>query len=145
MKVQKIIFGTTMNGRIPPVVKPHGGVWVQLVLYKERSVSIMVNLTTLMAVVVVSASVPAVPIVMLSSVQIEATPPTLLAVQTLQLTATGTYSDGPVLDARSQVAGSISDNKVTKISPSGLVSIVESADNPVKPALPGGFPNRLYC
>jgi len=75
----------------------------------------------------------------LSSIQIQpATPPKLLAGQTLQLTAMGTYSDGTVVDISSQVAWSISDNRAAKISPSGLVSVVESAGEPGRPAMPGG-------
>jgi len=75
----------------------------------------------------------------LSSIQIQpATPPKLLAGQTLQLTAMGTYSDGTVVDISSQVSWSISDNRAAKISPSGLVSVVESAGEPGRPAMPGG-------
>jgi len=99
----------------------------------------MVNAITLMAVVVVWVLAQAAPAATLSSIQIKAPPSTaLLAGQTLQLTATGTYSDGTTVDITSQVAWSISDNRAAKITPSGLVSVVESAGGPGLPAMPGG-------
>jgi hypothetical protein len=77
----------------------------------------------------------------LSSIQIQpATPPRLLAGQTLQLTATGTYSDGSTADITSKVTWSISNTSVAKISATGLVSIVESAGGPGMPGMPGGPP-----
>jgi len=91
----------------------------------------MVNTVTLMAMVVAPVLAQAAPAATLSSIQIKATPSkTLLAGQTLQLMATGTHSDGTVVDISSQVAWSISDNRAAKISPSGLVSVVESAGGP---------------
>lgn len=72
----------------------------------------------------------------LSSIQIKSpSSTTLLAGQTLQLTATGTYSDGATADISSQVAWTISNTTAVKISTSGLVSIVESAGGP---GMPGG-------
>jgi len=75
----------------------------------------------------------------LSSIQIQpVTPARLLAGQTLQLKATGTYSDGSTADITSKVTWSISNTSVAKISATGLVSIVESAGGPGRPAMPGG-------
>ena len=77
----------------------------------------------------------------LSSIQIQpTTPPKLLAGQTLQLTAKGTYSDGSIADITSKVTWSISDTSVATISATGLVSIVESAGGPGMPGMPGGPP-----
>ncbi len=99
----------------------------------------MMNVVTLMAVVVAPALAQAAPTATLSSIRIKAAAPTsLLAGQTLQLAAMGTYSDGTVVDVSSQVTWSISDNKVAKISPSGLVSVVESAGGPGMGPGPGG-------
>ncbi len=98
----------------------------------------MVNTVTLMAVVVMPVLAQATPAAPLSSIQIKATPSmTLLAGQELQLAATGTYSDGTTADITSQVAWSISNNKAAKISPSGLVSVVESGGGFGLPAMPG--------
>jgi hypothetical protein len=75
----------------------------------------------------------------LSSIQIQpATPPKLLAGQTLQLTAKRTYSDGSVADITSKVSWSISDNSVATISATGLVSVVESAGGLGMPGMPSG-------
>jgi sialate O-acetylesterase len=75
----------------------------------------------------------------LSSIQIQpATPARLLAGQTLQLTATGTYSDGSTADITTKVTWSISNTSVAKISAAGLVSIVESAGGPGMPGMPSG-------
>jgi hypothetical protein len=100
----------------------------------------MVKTVTLMAVVVVPVLARAAPAATLSAIQIKAAPSTtLLAGQSVQLTATGTYSDGTAADISSQVAWSISDNQAARISPSGLVSVVESAGGPgLPPAMPGG-------
>jgi len=77
----------------------------------------------------------------LSSIQIQpATPPKLLAGQTIQLTAKGTYSDGAIADITSKVSWSISDTLVATISATGLVSIVESAGGPGMPGMLGGPP-----
>ena len=78
----------------------------------------------------------------LSSIQIQpTTPPKLLAGQTLQLTAKGTYSDGSIADITSKVNWSISDTSVATISATGLVSIVGSAGGPSMPGMPGGPPS----
>jgi len=75
----------------------------------------------------------------LSSIQIQpATPARLLAGQTLQLKATGTYSDGSTTDITSKVTWSISNTSVAKISVTGLVSIIESAGGPGMPGMPSG-------
>jgi len=101
----------------------------------------MINKVTLMAVVVAAVLAQASPAATLSSIQIKATPSTtLLAGQTLQLTATGTHSDGTVVDISSQVTWSISDNRAANISHSGLVSVVESGGDLGRPAMPGGAP-----
>jgi hypothetical protein len=75
----------------------------------------------------------------LSSIQIKpVSPAVLLAGQTLQVTATGTYSDGSTADITSKVSWSISNTRAAKISSSGLVSIIESAGGPGMPGMPGG-------
>jgi hypothetical protein len=74
----------------------------------------------------------------LSSIEIQpASSTTLLAGQTLQLTARGIYSDGTTADISSQVAWSISNGTSAKVSPSGLVSMIESAGGPGMPGKPG--------
>jgi hypothetical protein len=87
----------------------------------------MVNIVTVMAIVVVPVLAEAAPAATLSSIQVKASrSTTLLAGQDLQLTATGTYSDGTTADITSQVAWSVSNTAAVKVTPSGLVSILES-------------------
>ena len=66
------------------------------------------------------------PTASLASIAVTPNRSTVVPGKTLQLTATGTYSDGSSVDLTAQVSWSSSDNSTAIVSPTGLVSGVAS-------------------
>jgi hypothetical protein len=114
--------------------------------HMSGSLKVSVNLGVIgIAIAVMPILTRTVSAATLSSLEIKpATPTTLLAGQSLQLTATGTDSDGTTADISSQVAWSISNSTISKVSPSGLVNLIKSGDGPGMPLSSGDRHARLH-